>query len=291
MIDYHVHLWRHQQNLSLQANVDQIARYCEQAAGLGVTELAITEHTSRFIQFDAALRGWWNTDPDPELRARALQYWDTELGADLDQYTQTVLAARDAGLPVVLGMEVDYLPGQMEKTASLLHGYPFDVLLGSVHWIGAWLINASTWGELADRQWDSRGAETVWRDYSRAVAELAGTGVVDVLAHPDLVKIAGRRPQVPDEFHDRIAEAAAASGVAAELNSAGWRRPGAAEAYPAPPLLRRFRDLGVPITTASDGHDDEYISWRIPDLVTLARSAGYTQVTTFRGRQAAARPL
>jgi hypothetical protein len=57
---------------------------------------------------------------------------------------------------------------------------------------------------------------------------------------------------VPDEFYDRIAEAARSCGLAAELNSSGWRRP-CAEAYPAPALLARFHDLGVPITTASDG--------------------------------------
>jgi histidinol-phosphatase (PHP family) len=291
VIDYHVHLWRHKPNLSLQATVDQMAEYCEHAAGLGVTELAITEHTSRFVQFDALLRGWWETDPSPELQAATLKYWDEELGADLDQYVETALAARDAGLPVVIGMEVDYFPGQMEKTARLLQGYPFDVLLGSVHWIGAWLINAPDWGPIAEREWASRGVERVWDDYTRSVEELAATAAVDVLAHPDLVKISGHSPAVPDEFHDRIAEAARSSGLAAELNSAGLRRPGALEAYPGPPLLRKFRDLGVPITTASDGHDVDYVSWRIGDLTAMAQAAGYTEVTTFRGRSPRLQPL
>jgi histidinol phosphatase-like PHP family hydrolase len=53
---------------------------------------------------------------------------------------------------------------------------------------------------------------------------------------------------------DPIAEAARSSGLAAELNSTGWRKP-CAEAYPAPALLSRFQDHGVPITTASDGHE------------------------------------
>jgi histidinol-phosphatase (PHP family) len=290
VIDYHVHLWRHQPNLSLQASVEQIAEYCEHAAGLGVTELAITEHTSRFVQFDAVLRGWWEADPSPVLRAATLREWDGEQGADLDQYVDTVLAARAAGLPVVAGLEVDYFPGQMEKTASLLQGYPFDVLLGSVHWIGAWLINAMD-QSVSEQEWATRGVERVWDDYTRSVEELAATGAVDVLAHPDLVKISGHRPDLPEEFHDRMAEAAHASGVAAELNSAGWRRPAAMEAYPAPPLLARFRELGVPVTTASDGHDVDYVSWRITDLVAMARAAGYTEVTAYRGRSPVPRPL
>jgi histidinol-phosphatase (PHP family) len=289
VIDYHVHLWPHAPNLPLQASVDQLGAYCAHAAGLGITELAVTEPTSRFIQLDARLRGWWDRDPSPARRAEASGVWDDEQGADLDQYVETALAAKAAGLPVVIGLEVDYFPGQMDKVASLLDGYPFDVLLGSVHWIGAWFFDVLEWAE-AQQQWASRGVDRVWDDYTRALEELAGTGAVDVLAHPDLAKIAGHRPAVPGEFYNRIAEAARSWGLAAELNSSGWRRP-CAEAYPAPALLARFHDLGVPITTASDGHRLGDVSWRIGDLAAVAAAAGYSEVTAFRGRRKMAQPL
>jgi len=289
VLDYHVHLWPHAPNLSLQASVDQLAAYCAHAASLGITELAITEHTSRFTQFDEQLRGWWDRDPSPARRAEASGVWDDEQGADLDQYVETALAARAAGLPVVIGLEVDYFPGQMDTVATLLGGYPFDVLLGSVHWIGAWFFDVLEWAQ-AQQQWASRGVDRVWDDYTRALEELAGTRAVDVLAHPDLAKIAGHRPAVPGEFYDRIAEAARSCGLAAELNSSGWRRP-CAEAYPAPALLARFHDLGVPITTASDGHRLGDVSWRIADLAVAAAAAGYSEVTAFRGRRQMAQPL
>ena len=221
--------------------------------GLGVTELAVTEHCSRFGQFDQLLRGWWDRDPSPARRSEMAKCWDEELGGDLDQYVETVLAAKAAGLPVVVGLEVDYFPDQMDQVAALLGNYPFDVLLGSVHWIGAWLFDALEWAK-AQEQWSARGVDRVWDDYTRSVEELAACGAVDVLAHPDLAKVAGHRPGVPDEFYDRIAEAARSSGLAAELNSSGWRKP-CAEAYPALALLSRFHNNGVPITTASDGHE------------------------------------
>jgi histidinol-phosphatase (PHP family) len=122
VIDYHVHLWRHLPNLSLQATVDQLAEYCAHAVRLGVTELAVTEHTSRFVQVDALVRGWWDEDPSLVRRRDTAASWDGELGADLDQYVETALAARQAGLPVVIGLEVDYFPGQMDKVAALLEG-------------------------------------------------------------------------------------------------------------------------------------------------------------------------
>jgi len=124
----------------------------------------------------------------------------------------------------------------------------------------------------------------------RSIEELAGTGAVDVLAHPDLAKVAGHRPEVSDEFYDRIAEAARSCGLAAELNSSGWRKP-CAEAYPAPALLARLHDLGVPITTGADGHQLDDVSWRVSDLTTMARAAGYSDVSAFRGRKRTPLPL
>lgn len=289
VIDYHVHLWRHGPHLSLQANVEQLAEYCAYANRLGITELAVTEHSSRFTQFDALVRGWWQEDPSPARQAETCRCWDEELGAELDQYVDIALAAKAAGLPIVLGLEVDYLPGQMAKVNALLAGYPFDVLLGSVHWIGAWLIDALDWAQ-AQQQWASRGTERVWADYTRSVEELAGTATVDVLAHPDLAKVAGYRPPVPDEFYDRIAGVARSCGLVAELNSAGWRKP-CGEAYPAAELLARFYEYGVPITTASDAHQLADLCWRITDLTAAAHAAGYCEVTAFRSRDQTPQPL
>jgi histidinol-phosphatase (PHP family) len=248
-----------------------------------VTEIALTEHLFRFAQADAPLRGFWEDDDDPVLRAQAEEYWREHNGADLDAYVEVGLAAKAAGLPIVLGLEVDYYASRMDRVAALLDGYPFDVLLGSVHWIGAWLFDVLE-SSVAQREWDNRGLEQAWDAYTRAMEELAASRTVDVLAHPDLCKVTGRSPAVPDEFHDRIAEAAATSGIAAELSSAGWRKP-CAEAYPAPPLLAKFRARGVPITTASDAHELDHVAWRAADLRPLLEAAGYTELVAFDRRK------
>jgi hypothetical protein len=99
----------------------------------------------------------------------------------------------------------------------------------------------------------------------------------------------GRRPAAPDEFYDRIAEAARSCGLAAELSSARWRKP-CAEAYPAPGLLARFHHYGVPIT-ASDGHQLSEVSWRISDLTAMARGVSYCEVSAFRSRSRTPQPL
>ena len=139
-------------------------------------------------------------------------------------------------------------------------------------------------------EWDRRSVESVWHAYTEALEELAGSKVCDVLAHPDLPKIGGRRPAVPDEWYDRMAEAAASSGMAAEVSSAGWRKP-AAEAYPAPALLARFHKAGVPVTTASDAHGLPEVAAGAADLRALLAEAGYDSLAAYRARARTAVPV
>lgn len=282
MLDYHLHLWPHGQRAT-QATVEELASYCERAAGRGVTEIALTEHLFRFEQADAVLGGWWDDEPDDRLRHEAQRYWREHVSADLDSYVEACLAAKAAGLPVVVGMEVDYYPGRMDKVAALLDGYPFDVLLGSVHWLGTWMFDDLE-SAVSAGEWDSRRIEDVWDAYTRALEELAASGAVDVLAHPDLCKVSGRRPKVPEEWYDRMASAAASCGVAAEVSSAGWRKP-AAEPYSPPALLVRLRAAGVAVTTASDAHRLVEVADRSADLRAMVAAAGYSQLCAFSCRR------
>jgi histidinol-phosphatase (PHP family) len=281
VLDYHLHLWPHGTPAS-QPTLDELAAYCEAAGRAGVGEIALTEHLFRFRQADAVLAGFWNDDPNPALRESLAAYWQEHAHADLDVYVEAVLEAKAAGLPVVLGLEVDHYAGRMDKVASVLKGYPFDVLLGSVHWVGAWGFD-QLGDPVVDAEWDTRSIESVWDAYTEALEELAASGVCDVLAHPDLAKVSGRRPPVPDEWYDRMAESASSSGMAAEVSSAGWRKP-AREAYPAPALLSRFRKAGVPATTASDSHGLGDVADRSGELRALLADAGYETLTSFRSR-------
>jgi histidinol-phosphatase (PHP family) len=282
VLDYHLHLWPHTQR-EAEATVEQVAAYCERATAAGVTEIAVTEHLFRFTQARDLLWGFWDDDPDTALHPGMAAYWDHHAHVDLDSYVEVVEAVKDAGLPVVCGLEVDYYEGRMDEVASLLAGYPFDVLLGSVHWLGAWRFDVLD-DPLCMAEWEARDVDAVWDAYTRSMEELAASGTCDVLAHPDLVKVAGRRPAVPDECYDRIAEAAATSGMAAELSSAGWRKP-VGEEYPAPPLLRRFVERGVPLTTASDAHSLPDVADRADALRGLLSGAGVTELCAFRGRK------
>lgn len=293
MLDYHVHLWPHGTRADpLELRIERLAAYCARAGAAGVEEIALTEHLFRFRAGRAAVEGFWDDAPgDAPLRAGMVAYFDEHATADLDEYVGAAQAARAAGLPVVIGLEVDYYPGRMDAVSALLSGYPFDVLLGSVHWLGNWQFDDLD-SPVMSAEWDRRGVEAVWSAYVDALGELAASGAVDVLAHPDLVKVAGWRPDegLRHEFEQRIAEAARSCGLAAELSSAGWRKP-AAEAYPSTSLLGAFAARGVPLTTASDSHGSSRVAERSEELAALAAAAGYAKLRAFAGRRGYDVPL
>jgi len=282
VLDYHLHLWPHDES-ETPLSLEQLAAYCEKAQAAGVTELAVTEHLFRFRQAEAALGGFWADDRVPAaLQASMAEYWEFHATADLDAYVQCAQAAKAAGLPIVIGLEVDHYQGRMDEVAALLAGYPFDVLLGSVHWLGAWRFDDIDVPLQMD-EWSTRAVDACWEQYTEMLEELAASGACDVLAHPDLIKVAGYVPDAPAEWWDRMAEAAVSSGMAAEVSSAGWRKP-VGEQYPARALLERFAARGVPFTTASDAHRLEQVADQASALRGLLDSVGVDALQGYHGR-------
>jgi histidinol-phosphatase (PHP family) len=150
-------------------------------------------------------------------------------------------------------------------------------------------------GEAVDMEpglWDEMPVEDVWRRYFDALGDLAGSGLADILAHPDLVKIFGRRPPagVIEECHERAAAAIGAAGVALEVSTAGLRKP-VRELYPDAGFLARCRERGVGATLASDAHVAQDVGRDFDAGLEHLRAAGYETLTVFEGRAARQEPL
>jgi histidinol-phosphatase (PHP family) len=287
--DYHLHLHPHADDTPVPERYapDLIERYVEAAAARGVTELGFTEHLYRCVESGPVLGRFWEGGGSPAMSALSERFVRLDRTLSLERYVAVVLAARDRGLPVRLGLEVDFFPETVESVLDLLEGYPFDFLLGSVHWIGALSIDR---GDTQD-EIERRGLRRVWEQYTDLVVELGRGGHVDSLAHVDLLKKYGRRldPE-PFDLYDRIVEASVAGGSAVEVSSQGLRKP-VGEVYPAPALLARLRAADVPITLASDGHLPDEAAHGHAEVVAAARAAGYTTYLRFDGRRRVTTPL
>ena len=282
MLDYHLHLWPHEES-SVWFRLDQIADYCERARAHGVSELALTEHTHRFADVRAVVGDFWTREGHEPTSAAMAEYWAFHARNSLEAYVTLAQRAKDEGLPVKIGLEVDYYRGQMPEVAALLAQYPFDVLIGSVHWLGTWQFDDYE-NPVHLHEWTVRDVEESWRRYADALDELCATRSVDVLAHPDLIKVAGYRAASPAPLWDAMAESAARADVSIECSSAGWKKP-AGEQYPAEGLLDRFVARGLTFTTASDAHGLERVGERAGDLAAMLEARGVTRLARYRARE------
>ncbi len=292
MSDYHLHLHPHRPQPGAPPMGEYppgyIDRYVEVALSRGVTEIGFTEHLYRCVEAESALGRWWDRDSNPLLRAQTQEMLARERNLSLDKYVAVVLDAKARGLPVKLGLEVDFEPGRERQVLDLIAPYPWDYLVGSVHWIDGWDFVRRD----APDEFHRRGIETAWRQYFELETALAASGTVDVLAHVDVVKKAGLRPaaEVMDELYRPVVAAAVASGVAIEVSSAGLRR-ASNEIFPAAPFLAMLSRAGVPITLASDAHMAEDAAWGHDLVVAAARAAGYTEHLRFDSRSRSHLPL
>jgi histidinol-phosphatase (PHP family) len=269
IVDYHMHLRSPREEVTHTAAA--VEPYVETASSLGVDEIGFAEHVYYFRQ----TRPVWT-----------LSYQTERCVYDLDAYCDAVLDAKGRGLPVKLGLEVDYVGDRQAELAETLAGYPWDFLLGSVHWIDGLAIDQEP------GLWAAASVEEVWTRYVDALCELARSGHVDVVAHPDLAKIFSRRPDeaVLAELHDRLAGAVAESGVAVEISTAGLRKP-VGELYPDPELLRACLERGAHVTTASDAHRPDLAGHELDRAVSFARDNGCETVTVFDGRRSRQEPI
>ena len=288
MIDYHLHLWPHSES-SVDYRIEQIADYCALAERHGVVELALTEHANRFVDVISAVGPFWQRLGHEPTSALMGEYIDFHARNALDDYVTLALAAQDAGLPVKVGLEVDSYQGQMDVVSDLLAQYPFDVLIGSVHWLGTWQFDDID-NEAQMREWTVRDVDQAWAGYARALDELCASHSVDVLAHPDLIKVAGYRCANPSDYWDLMAESAARVDVSMECSSAGWKKP-VGEAYPAAGFLDRLVEKGLTFTTASDAHELERVGERSDDLAVMLESRGVHELATYTKRERVMVPM
>jgi histidinol-phosphatase (PHP family) len=288
VIDYHLHLWPHEES-SVSFRLDQIAQYCEEAARHGVTELALTEHAHRFVEVANVVGPFWlRFGHEPTSKTMA-EYWDFHARNSLEEYVNLAQLAKDEGLPVKIGLEVDFYKDQMDVVAELFAQYPFDVLIGSVHWLGTWQLDDYE-NEVNFHEWTLRDVDQSWKNYALALDELCAARAVDVLAHPDLIKVAGFYAERPGEYWDAMTESAARVDVSMECSSAGWKKP-VGEQYPAEGFLDRLVSSGLTFTTASDAHANERVGERAGDLALMLEARGVHELASYTNRERTMIPL
>ena len=130
-------------------------------------------------------------------------------------------------------------------------------------------------------QFEDRKIDIVYADYFRRVREIAATGLVDCLAHVDLVKIHGHRPEAEIiSLVDETLEFIRSRNLAIELSTAGWRKP-VNELYPSDEIIRLALEKGIPFATASDAHSHVQLAENFDKLAEKMSILGVREVCVY----------
>lgn len=226
--------------------------------------------------------GFSEHSPRPDGYIYPSDYQD-KLKREFDQYVREVteLAERGKGegLKVLLGLEVDFIPGQEAFARELCLRYPFDYIIGGLHFQDHWGFDftADKWAGLNTKQ-----RFAVYTRYYEDLAAMCGTGLFHIAAHPDLIKMF-----TLDSFNAWLESEEAVSvirrafavmkkqGMLMEISSAGLRKP-CKEIYPGPKIMAIAQDLNLSISFGSDAHCVNTPAFAFDELAGYAAAFGYS---------------
>ena len=252
--DYHMHT-----PLCLHAEGEP-SEYAAHAVALGLEEIGFSDHAPMREYFD-------------QWRMRFEQ---------LGEYVEKVRKAQKdfPQLRIKLALEVDYLPGCEGWVKELTAMYPWDYLIGSVHYVSdSWAVDNPE--DLA--KWRERDAYEVWEIYFDRLTMAATSGLFDIIGHADLPKKFRIYPK-KDCTSMFVKFLDAARNVALDINTAGLRKD-CQEIYPSRAFLELAAARRIPITFGSDAHAPGEVGMGLEQAVQLVRSVGYTHSLRFKGRQ------
>jgi histidinol-phosphatase (PHP family) len=260
LVDYHVHT--EFSNDCIVPMADQ----CQAAIAAGIRQIAFTEHE--------------------ENNPREYMPYSFDHPA----YLREVAACRarfGQALTIRAGIEISEPHCHVAATERVLGRYPWDFVLGSLHWLDENTNSGSR--EFFVRFGDWRES---FRAYFREMLIMAQRGDFDILAHLDYpARYAGSYCDGAYDIREyeteirAVLDALIARGKGIEINTAALRKRLPA-ANPPQVVVNWYREMGGTIlTVGSDAHRAHDVGAGIATALQMAHTAGFTHIAIYEQRQ------
>lgn len=260
LIDYHTHHAR-----CGHASGD-LEDYVKRGIELGLVQLGVSDHLPLI-----------HVDPATYLPGMAMSM------DELPRYVEEALTLKEkykSQIDLRVGLEADYIEGYEEQIAAIIDRYPWDYVIGSVHFLGTW--------DVSDHRqldgWNGREVDDVFRQYYDAVQKAARSQLYDFLGHIDMIKRFGYMPKCDMTMLEReTLDIIKASDMVIELNASGLRHK-ARHMYPCQSMIEYACEIGIPITIGSDAHQPERLAENLDLALLELKKVGYSHISTFCSR-------
>lgn len=247
--DYHNHPQAHRTDLPYSQ--ETLQPWADKARELGLQDLAFTDHDRykdgvSFEEIDILRQN------NPDIKFRS--------GIEMDNDPETSASGHK------------WVEANWDK---------LDFVLGSVHFIREFPFDHPHY----IKEYDKHDINDLYRDYYRNIKEIASTGLVDSMAHLDLIKIFKFFPtESMDELYHEVLDVIKSKDLSMEISTAGLRKP-IGEIYPDRKLIQIAKDKGITFTIAGDAHAAHDLCHNYDKLEALLREMNITQVAIYEKHQ------
>ncbi|MEM2930047.1 MAG: histidinol-phosphatase [Thermoproteota archaeon] len=254
-INYHIHT-------TFSDGSSSMSDCCEAAIRKGFDEIAFTDHLTVF--------------PDGSSAVHSLNWLRLE-----NYVKEAKMVSEKCGsrLTVKLGLEVDYIPGNEKFLEDMLASYDFDFLMGSVHFVGGICIDSPKHRVMMEKEIGRHGFNKFYSKYMQLVSKSVETSLFNVVGHIDIVRIWGFNPNNGLLDEQNVLNLVKQHGMCIEASSRGLRQP-VSSIYPSQRIMRKARELGIPLTIGTDAHSLEEIDYAYDSLISYVKAFAYDGIAT-----------
>jgi histidinol-phosphatase (PHP family) len=250
--DYHIHT-------TFSDGKADPEEYISHAISAELKEIGFSEHLNLF-----AANQEWCMDP-----------------ARITEYISHIrkLKKRISGIKIKTGLEVDYSPGMEEEIYRFISGLDLDYVIGSVHYLGEATVDSGP------DYYKNKDIDVLYESYFGYVYEAVASGLFDIIAHCDLVRIYNFKPTGnPEPLYRKLAEKMRIHDVTLEVNTNGRNRP-FGDFYPDRRFLEIFGQENVPVCVNSDAHLPVRVGQYFEEAYLLLKEAGFKEMAVFNKRE------
>ena len=138
--------------------------------------------------------------------------------------------------------------------------------------------------DMGSQFYEGKNINNLFESYFDHVARAAASGLFDIIAHCDLIRIYGFKSTLDQEpLYRKLASEFRRHNVVFEINTNGRNRP-IADFYPDRRFLGIFREYEVPVCVNSDAHMPSRVGQYFDEAYDLLKNAGYTEMAVFGKR-------
>lgn len=255
MYDFHIH------STFSQDSRQSIEEVCENAAKLGLKEIAITDHIDREL-------------PTGEI-------WDVDYNLYMKELTN--LSNKFKGqIGVVKGIELGVRPSIINILETFIKETQFDYVIASIHCVGNHAIREKEY-------FSGRSQKESYMTYFNELLNiLKNYKDYSVVGHLDIIARYGEFVEKKinyceyQDILDEILKVIIENNRGLEINTSGYRY-GMKEAHPNIEIIKRYKELGGEIlTVGSDAHRIEHIGYKVRETYEILKQIGYKYITTYK---------